>query len=557
MLEFTYELITVAATNPHFIFLFCNLIIIILILVSLEPNSNSVYEHTPTPIPPPQPPLHANENKSFIIATQTKSSQECINYVLIDSKKRQPQECTTNVLIDTPTKPLQEHTTNVFIDVEQVLYDCNLLVREDNEELHDDELKRKVEEFIDKIYNGWKAEKLSLVNGSLSNQDGRGHSTVDESHLSTQLEDHVNVIQIAPNLIPEEQEMVFVTPLFVKKTLGMEICHALADLGASINLMPLSIWKKLSLLELTPTHMTLELADRSITHPKGVAEDVFVKVGKFHFLTDFIVVDFEADLRVPLILGRVNDESITFNLNQTMRYSLTYDETSVNRVDVIDVTCEDFVLDVLDFQYNPKSSNPTLVSDDLISDNDSSDSCSLPPMDLKLAEESKEKSFVEEPPELELKDLPSHLEYAFLEESNKLPVIIAKKLKVDEREALLNVLKSHKRVIAWKISNIKGIDPREGIALGHKISKSGIEVDRAKVDVIAKLPHPTTVKGVRSFLGHAGFYHRFIQDFLKIARPMTRLFKKETPFIFFMECIDAFNTLKKKITEAPILVVPD
>nr|GEZ38766.1 reverse transcriptase domain-containing protein [Tanacetum cinerariifolium] len=117
--------------------------------------------------------------------------------------------------------------------------------------------------------------------------------------------------------------------------LGMDVCQALADLGASINLMPLSIWKKLSLPELTPTRMTLELADQSITHPKGVAEDVFVKVGKFYFLTDFVVVDFEVDPRVPLILGRsflrtgralidfygeeitlwVNDEAVTFNLN--------------------------------------------------------------------------------------------------------------------------------------------------------------------------------------------------------------------------------------------------
>nr|GEW01798.1 reverse transcriptase domain-containing protein [Tanacetum cinerariifolium] len=97
----------------------------------------------------------------------------------------------------------------------------------------------------------------------------------------------------------------------------------------------------------------------------------------------------------------------------------------------------------------------------------------------------------------------------------------------------------------------------EGIVLGHKISKSGIEVDRAEVDVIAKLPHPTTVKGVRSFLGHAGFYRRFIQDFSKIARPMTHLLEKETHFVFFKECIDLFDTLKKKLTEAPILVVPD
>ncbi|GJR61735.1 reverse transcriptase domain-containing protein [Tanacetum coccineum] len=98
---------------------------------------------------------------------------------------------------------------------------------------------------------------------------------------------------------------------------------------------------------------------------------------------------------------------------------------------------------------------------------------------------------------------------------------------------------------------------REGIVLGHKISKSGIEVDRAKVDGIAKLPHLTTVKGVRCFLGHASFYRRFIQDFSKIARPMTHFLEMETPFVFSKDCIDAFETLKKKLTEAPILVVPD
>ncbi|GKD72155.1 reverse transcriptase domain-containing protein [Tanacetum coccineum] len=98
---------------------------------------------------------------------------------------------------------------------------------------------------------------------------------------------------------------------------------------------------------------------------------------------------------------------------------------------------------------------------------------------------------------------------------------------------------------------------KEGIILGHKISKNGIEVDKAKVDVIPKLPHPTTVKGIRSFLGHAGFYRRFIQDFSKIARPMTRLLEKDTPFFFSKKCIEAFQTLKKKLTEAPILVAPD
>ncbi|GJU52705.1 reverse transcriptase domain-containing protein, partial [Tanacetum coccineum] len=98
---------------------------------------------------------------------------------------------------------------------------------------------------------------------------------------------------------------------------------------------------------------------------------------------------------------------------------------------------------------------------------------------------------------------------------------------------------------------------KEGIVLGHKISKKGIEVDKAKVDVITKLPHPTTVKGVRSFLGHAGFYRQFIKDFSKISRPMTHLLEKNTPFIFSNECIQAFNTLKKKLTEAPILIALD
>nr|GEU65577.1 reverse transcriptase domain-containing protein [Tanacetum cinerariifolium] len=98
---------------------------------------------------------------------------------------------------------------------------------------------------------------------------------------------------------------------------------------------------------------------------------------------------------------------------------------------------------------------------------------------------------------------------------------------------------------------------KEGIVLGYKISKNRMEVDKAKVDVIAKLPHPTTIKGIRSFFGHADFYQRFIQDLSKISRPMTRLIEKDTSFFFSKECIEAFQTLKKKLTEAPILVALD
>ncbi|GKC24089.1 reverse transcriptase domain-containing protein [Tanacetum coccineum] len=284
----------------------------------------------------------------------------------------------------------------------------------------------------------------------------------------------------------------------------LDECLALADLGASINLMPLSVWKKLSLPELTPTRMTLELANRSVAYSVGVAEDVFVKVGKFHFLADFVVVDYDVDPRVPLILGRpflrtaralidvhgeeltlrVNDEAITFNVGHTSRYSYRYDDESVNRIDVIDVTCEEYAQEVLGFSDSSKRSDfvleeikAYLTSDLILLRIDDADfdqegeilllekllnndpSSPLPPKELNFEELKIIKSYIDDPSELELKDLPSHLEYAFLEGTNKLPVIIAKNLKDEEKAHLLKVLKSHKRAIAWKISDIKGIDP--------------------------------------------------------------------------------------------------
>nr|GEW61142.1 reverse transcriptase domain-containing protein [Tanacetum cinerariifolium] len=147
----------------------------------------------------------------------------------------------------------------------------------------------------------------------------------------------------------------------------MDECLALANLGASINLMPLFVWNKLFLPGLSPTCMTLELADRSISRSVGVAEDVSIKVGKFHFSTDFVVVDFNTDPRVPLILRRsflktgqalidvyegeltlcVGNKAVTFNLDQTSRYSSNYDDISVDRIDVIDVAYEEKFLDFL------------------------------------------------------------------------------------------------------------------------------------------------------------------------------------------------------------------
>nr|GFC97892.1 reverse transcriptase domain-containing protein [Tanacetum cinerariifolium] len=121
-------------------------------------------------------------------------------------------------------------------------------------------------------------------------------------------------------------------------------------------------------------------------------------------------------------------------------------------------------------------------------------------------------------------------------------------------ENMLKRCEDTKLALNWEKSHFM---VKEGIVLGHKISKKGIEVDKAKIEVISKLPHPTTVKGIRSFLGHAGFYRRFIKDFLKISRPTTHLLEKNSPFIFSNECIQAFRTLKDKLTEAPILIAPN
>nr|GEY67266.1 reverse transcriptase domain-containing protein [Tanacetum cinerariifolium] len=169
--------------------------------------------------------------------------------------------------------------------------------------------------------------------------------------------------------------------------LGMDECLALADLGVSINLMPLSVWKVLLLSELTSTCMTLELVDRSVSKPIGIAKDGSVKVGVFHFPADFMAVDLKPDPRVPLILRRcflktsralinvhkgeltlrIGNEAITSNLDQTSRYSANYNQMTANKINVIDMACEEYSQEVLGFSDVTASGNPTPYDDPILS----------------------------------------------------------------------------------------------------------------------------------------------------------------------------------------------
>nr|GEX27612.1 reverse transcriptase domain-containing protein [Tanacetum cinerariifolium] len=447
--------------------------------------------------------------------------------------------------------------------------------------------------------------------------------------------------------------------------------------------------------------MVLELADRTISKPTGVADNVFVKVGKFYFPADFAGLDFIADPR-----------SLTLKCDDTPSISYNNFE-SLNKVDLIDATCEEYSQEVLRFSdvvangnstpyYKPivSNSSPTLTSFDesdflLLEEADAFiaiddepispeidatyydpngdilileallNSDPLPPLpnqgdyfpeihkDLKVIEPKENKSSNDEPPKVELKELPSHLEYAFLGDNNKWPKLneatwkdhsplqfmdqILERLAGNEYYCFLDGFSGYfqipinpkdqekttftcpyitfiyKRIpfglcnapgtfqwcmmsifhdmieqtmevfmddfsvfgISMCLTNLEKMLKRcedtklalnwekshfmvkEGIVLGHKISKKGIEVDKAKIEVISKLPHPTTIKGIRSFLGHAGFYRRFIKDFSKISRPMTHLLEKNAPFVFFDDCVQAFQTLKEKLTEALILIAPN
>ncbi|GKD00912.1 reverse transcriptase domain-containing protein [Tanacetum coccineum] len=434
------------------------------------------------------------------------------------------------------------------------------------------------------------------------------------------------------------------------------ITKALADLGASISLMPYSMFLRFKLGDLKPTRMCIELANKTTQFPKGIAKNVMTIFGHStcHDLNKKI--SFE-----------VGDEIIAFDLEKSMRFPSSNEDTC-HSADIIDLFVVDNIKEILP-QNHDNSIKPIL--DHLPAVHGDCNNLAL----------FAANSIDEEKPTPKLKELPSHLEYAFLDDNHELPIIISSLLFDQEKRLLLEILTKHKKALAWKISDILGISPsfcthkilmeenskptvqpqygfsgyfqiplapedqekttftcpygtfayrrmpfrlcnapatfqrcmtaifhdmckdfmevfmddfsvfrnsfrtclnnlskmlarceetnlvlnwekchfmvKEGIVFGHKISKAGIEVDKAKVDVIVSLPYPTNIKGILSFLRHAGFYRRFIKDFSKIARPMTQLLMKEAKFDFSDECIKSFDILRDKLITAPVIITPN
>ncbi|KAJ9539125.1 hypothetical protein OSB04_031858 [Centaurea solstitialis] len=246
----------------------------------------------------------------------------------------------------------------------------------------------------------------------------------------------------------------------------------------------------LGLGELRSTQMTIQLADRSIKYPVGLAEDILVQVDKSPFLN--IVVEVIHVARKQLSLG-IDKERVTFSIDNAKSYAISTDD--IDYMDDFDPIIEAEINDYLSSAGTPKKIF----------------------MMRKLEDDFKE---IEE---LLLKG------------------VLAK---CEESHLVLNWEKCHFMV-------------REGIVLGHKISKSGLEVDKVKIDTISKLPPPTNIKRFRSFLGHIGFYRRFIKDFSKLTWPLSKLLEKDDAFIFNEDCVKAFDLLKRQLTNAPIMVPPD
>ncbi|GJS58744.1 reverse transcriptase domain-containing protein [Tanacetum coccineum] len=253
-----------------------------------------------------------------------------------------------------------------------------------------------------------------------------------------------------------------------------------------INLMPYSLYAALSGTTLKPMRMSIRLANHTYQYPMGVAENMLVQVGKFVFPVDFVILQMEEDDRVLLILGRpflhttdaiirvkkkelnlgVREDRVTFLINKAMQHSHSNDDTCF-RIDVIDELTEKELDALLDnskpFLSTSEKINETMLDkefDEFMSRNVQEDEVKDDFEELRPKDELRIKTAIQDPlTDLEMKPLPKHLEYDFLEENSLLSVVISALLEKYKRERLVSVLKNHKEPFAWKTSDIPGISP--------------------------------------------------------------------------------------------------
>ncbi|XP_075099437.1 uncharacterized protein LOC107759525 [Nicotiana tabacum] len=323
-----------------------------------------------------------------------------------------------------------------------------------------------------------------------------------------------------------------------------------------------------------PGSFTIPCTIRSydfVKRPTRILDDVLVQVGKFVFPTDFVILDCQMDEEIPIILGRpflatgralidcetrelkmrLNNEEIIFNVQQSMKRPSEFANCSL--VEVVDVILqeEDETINVRDpleaCLMNLENVDGEELAEwvmDLEGQGFWKRKPQFEPLHLKERTTTPAKPSIEEPPQLDLKSLPAHLKYTFLGPNSTLPIIISSGLLAVQPfsrilvEDIMEVLMDDFFVVADSfkdcLHNLRRVLRRcvktnlvlnwercpfmvqEGILLGHRVSSKGIEADHSKVDVIEKLPPPTSVKALRSFLGHAGFYRRFIKDFSKV-----------------------------------------
>ncbi|XP_015939927.1 uncharacterized protein LOC107465466 [Arachis duranensis] len=294
----------------------------------------------------------------------------------------------------------------------------------------------------------------------------------------------------------------------------------LCDLRASIILMPSSLVKKLGLIQdVKPTRIFLQLANGFVKIPSGVVEDMIVRVGPFAFSTDFVPQEEEALIQVL----KTHKTAIGWTISDLKGISLTKCMHKIRLEDDAKLVVQ-------------------------------------PQRRLNLAIK-----------EVVQKEVTKLWEAAIIYPTSDSPwvspiYVVPKKGGMTMIHNEKNKLIPTRTVTGWRYNQI-AVDPQDqektaftcpyGIVFGHQISNKGIEVDQAKMEVIERFPPPTNVKAIISFLGHAGFYRRFIKDFSKIAKPLCNLLAMDTPFVFDRDCLHAFETLKAKLISAPIISAPN